>query len=152
MLEEQTEDESIITSTVEDYLETILVLCEEKGEAQITEIAKSLTPSRSKPSVTEFVTKLRRHGLVHYKKYGTVTLTKKGRKIAQKIKKRHDYLSSFLQMLGVSEDQSEEDACIMEHNLSKETGSRFEAFVRFLQKKEQEDVLKRFTKYLEQTQ
>lgn len=148
MLEEKA-DELVITSTVEDYLEQILILCEQKGEAQITDIAKSLTPTRSKPSVTEFVTKLKRYGLVNYEKYGTVTLTENGRKIAKKIKKRHDYLSSFLQILGVPEKQSEEDACIMEHNLSKETALKFEAFVKFLQKEEQEDILKRFEDFLQ---
>ena len=95
------EDELAITATIEDYLERILLLSENDGHAHVTELANLL--GISKASVTEMITKLKTNGFVNFEKYGTITLTEKGRKIAVKVKERHDILKSFLVLIGVNE-------------------------------------------------
>ncbi|NPE08814.1 MAG: helix-turn-helix domain-containing protein [Asgard group archaeon] len=135
-----------ITATVEDYLERILLLSEDDGHAHVTEIANLL--GISKASVTEMITKLKVNGFVEYERYGTITLTEKGRKIAIKVKERHDILKSFLVLIGVNEENANNDCCVMEHNLSKETIEKLKVFIEFLQEKKQEDVFERLSEYI----
>ena len=96
------EVEMVITATIEDYLERILLLSEEGGHARVTEIANLL--GIRKASVTEMISKLKANGYVDFERYGTITLTEKGRKIAIEVKERHDILKSFLVLIGVNED------------------------------------------------
>ncbi|MCE7744151.1 MAG: MarR family transcriptional regulator [Candidatus Heimdallarchaeota archaeon] len=136
----------VITATIEDYLERILLLSEEEGHARVTEMAKLL--GISKASVTEMITKLKSNGFVDFEKYGTITLTEKGRKIAIKVKERHDILKSFLVLIGVNEENANKDCCVMEHNLSKETTDKLKVFIEFLQEKKQEDIFERLSEYI----
>ena len=140
------EDEMAITATVEDYLERILLLSEDDGHAHVTEIANLL--GISKASVTEMITKLKSNGYVDYEKYGTITLTEKGRKLAIKVKERHDILKSFLILIGVNEENASNDCCVMEHNLSIETIDKLKVFIEFLQEKKQEDIFERLSEYI----
>jgi len=144
-LSERDVESSVITSTIEDYLESILFISEEKGVAQVTEIAKRL--SISKASVTEMISKLKKLGFVHYEKYGTITLTKAGLEIATHIKTRHELLESFLTLIGVGHENASKDCCVMEHNLSKETVEKLNDFYEFLADNNQADILERFVKY-----
>ncbi len=134
-----------ITATIEDYLEQILFLSELHGAAKVTDIAEEL--GVRKASVTEMVTKLRDSDLVNYEKYGTITLTTKGKKIAEKIRQRHEIIKSFLLLLGVDEETANNDCCVMEHNLTKETVAKLNSFINFLEEEEQKDILERFKKY-----
>ena len=140
------EDEMAITATIEDYLERILILSEEDGHARVTEIAKLL--GISKASVTEMIAKLKLNGFVDFEKYGTITLTEKGRKVAIEVKERHDILKSFLVLIGVNEENASNDCCVMEHNLSKETTDKLKVFIEFLQEKKQEDIFERLSEYI----
>ncbi len=135
-----------VTSTIEDYLESVLFLCEEKGFAKVTEIANDL--NISKASVTEMLSKLKNQGFVNFEKYGTITLTKKGKTIALKIKDRHVLLESFLSLIGVKQEIASKDCCVMEHDLSKETINRLKDFYSFLEKPEQKDILERYSEFL----
>lgn len=139
------EVEMVITSTIEDYLERILLLSEEGGHARVTEIANLL--GIRKASVTEMISKLKANGYVDFEKYGTITLTEKGRKIAVEVKERHDILKSFLVLIGVNENDASNDCCVMEHNLSKETIEKMKVFIEFLQEKNQKDVFERLNEY-----
>ncbi|MBN1328273.1 MAG: metal-dependent transcriptional regulator [Candidatus Heimdallarchaeota archaeon] len=145
MVEENT-DFANITSTIEDYLESVLFQCEEKGFAKVTEIANDLNVSKA--SVTEMISKLKNLGLVVFEKYGTITLTSEGKKIASKIKDRHILLESFLTLIGVDSKIASKDCCVMEHDLSKETIIQLKNFYSFLEKPEQKDVLERYKEYL----
>jgi DtxR family Mn-dependent transcriptional regulator len=54
--------------------------------------------------------------LVRYDPYEVVTLTPRGEKLGRKIRRRHDTLTEFLtEVLGVSSDRAEKNACRMEH-------------------------------------
>ncbi len=140
------EVEMVITATIEDYLERILLLSEEGGHARVTEIANLL--GIRKASVTEMISKLKANGYVDFEKYGTITLTEKGRKIAIEVKERHDILKSFLVLIGVNEDDANNDCCVMEHNLSEETIEKMKVFIEFLQEKNQKDIFERLKEYI----
>ena len=142
----KTDSNITITSTVEDYLESILFLSENKGYAQVTEIAKSI--GISKASVTEMIIKLKSNNLVNYEKYSTITLTDEGSIIALDVKERHEMLRKFLKLIGVNEEDANHDCCIMEHDLSKETVEKLKLFTKFLQEINQEDILERFKEFI----
>ena len=109
-----------LTPSLEDYLETILRLCEEQGRAKISDIARQL--KIAKPSVTQAVSSLRREGLVIQAPYGPISLTEKGRIHAQDVWRRHQVINRFLlEVLKVSPTVAENDACLIEHVISPET-------------------------------
>jgi DtxR family Mn-dependent transcriptional regulator len=118
----------MLSSSSEDYLETILTLTEELGSVGVTNVAKRM--GLSKPSVTEAVAALKEKDLVAQEKYGKITLTKAGMLEAKRIRHRHLVLKSFLRdVLGVADEQSELDACQIEHVVSSETMERIMKFM-----------------------
>lgn len=118
-----------IYESAEDYLEMILMLQEEKGYARSVDIAGAL--SVTKPSVSFAMKKLRENGFIIMGEDNYISLTEKGRAIAQRMYERHKALSAFLVGIGVSEITAREDACKIEHDISEET---FEAVLRFQEK------------------
>jgi DtxR family Mn-dependent transcriptional regulator len=82
----------------------------------------------SKPSVLTALKILEEQGLLEHERYRSVTLTERGKEVAGDIRSRHDFLTSFLRdVLGVSPDIAERDACKMEHILSEETLKKMKA-------------------------
>lgn len=119
---------SSFSSSMEDYLEAILLLSEQDGAVRITDIAEKL--GLAKPSVTAAVNILKERGLVTQKRYGRVYLTPEGVSEAQRVKRKHKVLRTFLvEVLGVGEDTAEKDACAIEHVISAETMERLIAFL-----------------------
>jgi len=117
-----------LSASIEDYLEAILVLSEAHGAVRVTDIAKKLDVA--KPSVTAAVNTLKEMGLVTQERYGKVYLTPSGREHAVRIKRRHNALRAFLtEVLGVSEDVADKDACLMEHAISPETMEKLMLFL-----------------------
>jgi DtxR family Mn-dependent transcriptional regulator len=109
-----------LSKSMEDYLETILTLIENKGTARVTDIADSLNIAAS--SVNEGIQKLSDNGLVTQKKYGPIKLTKKGKFAAEKVHCTHQILAIFFnEILGVDSEIAEKDACNMEHCLSNQS-------------------------------
>ena len=108
-----------INESAENYLETILMLGQKKGNVRSIDIANEL--EFKKPSVSVAMKNLRENGYVKVDENGFITLTKSGRQIAETMYERHLLLSSWLTELGVDEKIAVEDACKMEHVLSKES-------------------------------
>ena len=108
-----------IHESAEDYLEAILMLCEENGSARSVDIAARLNVT--KPSVSFAMKRLRENGYILMGDDNRITLTERGEAIAKPILERHNLLSSFLIRLGVSEEVAQADACKIEHDLSDET-------------------------------
>ncbi len=128
-------DECKISTAMEDYLRIIFVF-ECKGfKPSVTSIAKELNVK--KPTVTHAFKVLKKAGYVDYTPYGDVKLTERGRKIAENITATHDLLLKFFNIiLGVSLKESEREACLVEHCLSKETVEKLTFFVKeYLSKK-----------------
>ena len=103
----------------EMYLETILTLSEKNGNVRSIDIASEM--NFSKPSVSRAVKKLKEDGYILVDAGGLITLTPKGKKIAETIYERHTVLSDLLISIGVSPKTAAEDACRIEHVISEET-------------------------------
>ena len=107
----------------DNYLETILMLKQEKGYVRSIDIAQKL--DFSKPSVSRAVGLLRENGYITMDpKEGWIELTDKGRAVAERMYERHQLLSQWLMALGVSEAVAVSDACRIEHVISEETFER----------------------------
>jgi Mn-dependent DtxR family transcriptional regulator len=120
------------TPSVEDYLERIYELIQEKGYARVIDIASSLGIKSS--SVTKMIKKLDEQEFLIYEKYRGLTLTPKGESIAQGVKSRHKKLEEFLGILGVEEKTIQKDIEGLEHYLSPETLKCIHDFVGFVEK------------------
>ena len=119
------------TASMEDYLETMAMLKEESNSVTVTAISRMM--GVKKPSVDWALTKLSEAGLVLHEKYGDVELTAEGAKIAQDVYHRHKILRRFLvDILNVTPEIAEQDACRMEHVLSGASLSRLEKFIEFV--------------------
>ncbi len=128
-----------VTASLQDCLEVILNLVQERESARVTDIAERL--DIAKPSVIQALALLKEKGLIAQDRYGPVELTEEGRNYALKIKHRHKVIYGFLtQVLGVSAAAAEKDACLMEHDLSRET---FDRLLQFLQDQDIDDGLKK---------
>ena len=121
-----------LTSVMEDYLEAIAGLDEEKKVVRVKDIAKRMDVKM--PSVSSMLKTLNSRGLVNYEKYEYVELTKAGAKIGKEMQHRHDILSKFLtEILKIDPTTADAEACKMEHSLSSGTLERLTAFMAFFQ-------------------
>ena len=108
-----------IQESAENYLETILVLKNRNGAVRSIDIANEL--GFSKPSVSVAMKNLREKNNITVTKEGYIYLTDSGREIAEMIYERHELLTDWLTRLGVDPKIAAEDACRMEHVISKES-------------------------------
>lgn len=116
-----------MTQSLEDYLEAIYNLASGAKGASVRAVALRLGVKM--PSVVKAVHDLKRMGLVLQQPYGPIELTQEGLKLAYDVQKRHVLLRSFLEKLGVSTQNADRDACLMEHILSAETLDRIRSYM-----------------------
>ena len=121
-----------IHESAENYLETILVLQKRNGYVRSIDIATEL--NFSKPSISNAMKQLSTKGYIHMDESRLITLTEKGRQVAEQIYERHQLISEFLEMLGVDSHTAAEEACKIEHVLSKETFEKFKEHVNEMKK------------------
>lgn len=105
--------------SLEDYLETILILENQLGQVRSIDIANHM--NYSKPSVSVAMKNLREKAFITVSENGFITLTDKGRSRAENVLERHNILSDWLISIGVSKETAMEDACRVEHDLSEES-------------------------------
>ena len=105
----------------EDYLEAILILKKKNGKVRSIDIVNQL--GYSKPSVSVAMKKLRENNQIKMDADGYIELTEDGMQIAETILERHNYISDLLISLGVDRKTALEDACTIEHDISKESFS-----------------------------
>lgn len=101
---------------MEDYIEQIYKLIEDKGYARVSDIAEALAVHPS--SVTKMVQKLDKDQYLIYEKYRGLVLTAKGKKIGKRLLYRHELLEQFLRVIGVEEENIYDDVEGIEHHLS----------------------------------
>ncbi|WP_088808597.1 MULTISPECIES: transcriptional regulator MntR [Listeria] len=127
------------TPSMEDYIEKIYSLIENKGYARVSDIADELMVHPS--SVTKMVQKLDKDGYLVYEKYRGLILTPKGNKAGKRLLERHTLLESFLRTIGVKEEHVYEDVEGIEHHLSWNSIDRIGDLLQFFE--ENEDALKK---------
>ena len=119
-----------IHESAENYLETILMLSKKLPVVRSVDIANELDFKKSSVSIA--MKNLREGGKITVTQAGYIYLTDSGREIADMIYERHQWLTNWLISLGVDSNIAAEDACKMDHVISKES---FEAlknhFVQF---------------------
>ena len=108
----------------ENYLETIYMLCNTKGNIRAVDLCNEL--GFSKPTVSVALKKFREENYVLVDENGHLSLTPKGLEIAERMYERHNGIAKFLIAIGVSEETAYEDACLMEHHISDESFHRLQ--------------------------
>ena len=117
-----------INESAENYLETILMLSKKLPVVRSVDIANELGFKKSSVSIA--MKNLREKNHITVTDAGFIYLTDSGKKIAEMIYERHEFLSSWLVSLGVPTEIAVEDACKMEHILSKESYSALKKVAR----------------------
>ena len=108
-----------VNESAENYLETILILSKSKPVVRSVDIAEDLGFKKSSVSVA--MKNLREKNHITVTKEGFIYLTDSGKEIADMIYERHQLLSSWLIRLGVEPVIATQDACRIEHVISKES-------------------------------
>lgn len=120
-----------LSESLEDYLEAILAIENEKRAAKPKDIARYL--SVSPPSVTAALQNLAGRKLVNYAPYDLVTLTDEGRRVAKDVQRRHEALLRFFaDVLQLDAEEVDEVACHMEHALPPRALARLVEFMDFI--------------------
>ena len=118
-----------INESAENYLETIYILGKQHPTVRSVDVANELGFKKSSVSVA--MKNLREKNHISVSKEGHISLTETGKEIAEMIHERHELLTTWLTHLGVPTEIASEDACKLEHVLSKES---FEAIKKHTQK------------------
>lgn len=114
--------------SAENYLETILVLSKSLPVVRSVDIVNELGFKRSSVSVA--MKNLREKEHITVADGGFIYLTESGRMIAETIYERHQLLSDWLRRLGVSPEVADEDACKIEHVISKDSFEAIKKHIR----------------------
>ena len=116
---------SNLTSGLEDYIEAIYIASSENKTIKGVELAKILKISRA--SVSEALSKLVAKGLIEYKSYGNIMLTKNGITQAKKVYAKHNILRAFFEtVLDIKPEEASDNACKIEHIISKNVLDKIE--------------------------
>jgi Mn-dependent DtxR family transcriptional regulator len=122
----------LATPSMEDYLERIYQLIDEKGYARVSDIAGGLEVHPS--SVTKMIQKLDKDNYVIYEKYRGLILTSKGKKMGKRLLDRHQLLEEFLHIIGVQEENIYKDVEGIEHHLSWDSITCIETLIEFFRR------------------
>lgn len=120
------------TPSMEDYLERIYKLIDEKGYARVSDIAEGLEVHPS--SVTKMIQKLDKDEYLIYEKYRGLVLTSKGKKVGKRLVDRHALLEEFLGKIGVQDENIYKDVEGIEHHLSWDSITCIEALVEYFRR------------------
>lgn len=116
-----------LTISAESYLDVIHDLSH-RGPVRSVDVAERL--GVSKVSVNKALRVLKQAGYVVQQPYQCIELTEAGVQHAHRITWRHEVTRTFLcDVLGVSEEIADADACRIEHVISEETFQRIRAHI-----------------------
>jgi len=129
-----------LTPSLEDYLETMWTLSMKDKVTRVRDIAASLGVTT--PSVVGAIKSLVEKNLARHERYGYVELTDQGQVKAQEVEERHRLLFSFLHnLLGIDTEIAYQEACKIEHHLSKESIRKLKQLVQFFEEHQEEKAL-----------
>ena len=129
------QNETFISSSLEDYLEAIAEIIEKDEHAHTKEIA--LKMGVSMPSVTNALQALAVRGLIIYRSHSPVLLTDTGAARAAVIRRRHQAMRRFLSgLLKVDPAEADAAACKIEHVIGEPITSRMTALIEAVEQRE----------------
>ena len=118
-----------LSSSMEDYLREIYVLTQKNDEVRVTDIAQLL--GISKPSVNRAMNTLKEQGYIEHEHYGTIKLTKAGAEAGKSVYDTYKIVYKFLtDVLEVRPSDAEEEAHLLEHDISKGTRKKLKKFMK----------------------
>lgn len=121
-----------LSSTLEDYLEAIFRLENEKRAARVRDISNYLGVAKS--TVNAALKSLSAKGLIAYEPYQLIILTEKGKEQASEIVLYHEVMRHFLSdILAINRERAERVACEMEHAVDRDVIERFACFLAFME-------------------
>ena len=130
-------DNTDLSSNMEDYIEQIEFLSKKKKVVRVKDIAKSLNIKM--PSVTSALQRLEEKNLINYERYGYVELTEHGKVLAERVSRRHSFLSQFFHdILRINKVRADKNACSVEHYLSPEACRQINKFIEFYRKEKKD--------------
>lgn len=133
-------------SRLEDYLEAVFNLKEEKGYVSVADISERLAVKP--PTVSNMIKNLADKGYLEHEKYRGMRLTPSGEKIARSVIKRHRVVNGLLTTLGVDEQTAYEDTEGIEHHVHPSTLRRMEKLAEYL--RGDPKLLRSVQKYVEE--
>lgn len=116
-----------INESAENYLEAILIIKNKKGYVRSIDVANEL--NFTKPSVSVAMKHFREEGFITVDSDGLISLTDKGRLIAEGVYERHQIIAKALILLGVDEENAYNDSCKIEHDISDVTFEKLKEFI-----------------------
>ena len=121
-------EENGITHSAAHHLLAVMELREGRGYARVTDVAKHLNITTGSASTN--LKNLKTKGLLVEDDNKFLTLSTEGEALAQAVVKRKHVLQKFLtEILKVTPEQAEIDACKTEHLISSETTRQLERFM-----------------------
>ncbi|MBP3820170.1 metal-dependent transcriptional regulator [bacterium] len=119
-----------LSSGLEDYLEVIYLAHLNNKQLKGAELARQMNISRA--SVSEALSKLVSKKLINYNSYEAISITKEGIKQASEIYNKHHTLENFFEtVLGIEKNEASENACKIEHIISKNVLEKIHEFTDF---------------------
>ncbi|MDG6951811.1 MAG: transcriptional regulator MntR [Nitrososphaerota archaeon] len=131
-------------SRLEDYLEAIYNLHEEKGYVSASDISDRL--GVKPPTVSSMVANLAKKGYLEHERYRGMRLTPSGERVARSVIKRHQVISDLITMLGVDPQTAYVDTEGIEHHVHPSTLQRMEKLAEYFH--ENPHVLEKIMDYL----
>lgn len=123
--------EKSLSASMEDYLEVIYETINEKKGVKAIDISRQLGVGRS--SVSDALKSLADKNLVNYGRYDVISLTAEGEKIAKEVIGKHNLLYDFfINVLELSTEEADKNACRIEHVISDDA---LEGFLTFMKNK-----------------
>lgn len=107
------------SEVAEDYVEAIDQAISESGVCRAMDLVAHFDVTHA--TVNNTIGRLQRDGLVQTQPYQPISLTAKGKRLATKVRQRHEIVRTFLCRIGVSEATAAIDSEGIEHHVSKET-------------------------------
>lgn len=99
----------MVSKALEEYIKTMYILKNQKGEIRVTDIAEKM--NYSKASVTKALNSLKERKMVKYEAYGPIVLTTEAEELAQKALEAYDIVYLFFsEVLGIEETEARKEA------------------------------------------
>ncbi len=123
----------MLSKSLEDYLEIILILKFQSENIRVKDIVTAMNVKNS--SVISALSKLEEQDMIQHEKYGSIKLTKTGFESASSIYSRHRLLSDFLnKILGSQINEAVLTACELEHILKGKNFDNLKRIMLFFEK------------------
>jgi DtxR family Mn-dependent transcriptional regulator len=120
-----------MSSSLEDYLETIYLLVQEQGFARVKDVAKARNVKAASVSIA--LRRLADMDLIRYERREYIALTATGEEKGRRVFSRHRLLTRFFEeVLQMPMQAASEQACAMEHSLTDDAMDRLARLFEFL--------------------